>query len=112
MPPRISIYELYNLKKKKDEVKKNVFNVILDKCHKKIKLSAESGGTSIFYEIPSYLFGFPLYNINICIDYIHNELKKNKLYVQIMPSPNNHILYISWHQNDILDKNISKYLLE
>lgn len=105
MPPKLSIHELYSLKKKKDTVKQQSFDKILETCHNKIKKIASSGGMNIFFEVPYIVIGLPLYDINACINYLVECLRKNGLLVQILPEPNNNILYISWNPFDINIKN-------
>lgn len=105
--PYISISELYSMKNKRDKSKHNTFNIIIEKCHKKIKNVAEQGGMNIFYEIPFVLIGHPLYNIKECIEYIVDNLRKNGFLVQILPHPNNNTLYISWK---VADTNVPKQL--
>ena len=109
MPPKISLYELYSLKKKKEENKSVSFDKILEICHAKIKKVAEAGGMNVFFEVPNLVIGLPLYNINKCIEYIVDCLRKNGLLVQIIPYPNNNIIYISWNPFDISPKH-KKYL--
>ncbi len=101
MPPTISISELYSIKNNKDKVKFVSFDLIIEKCHLKIKNTALNGGMNIFFEVPFFLLGKPLYKINECIDYIISALKNNGLFVQLLPPPNNNILYISWKPTDI-----------
>ena len=101
MPPRILLSELYTLKEKKEHAKYKTFDGIIEICHKKIKHTATIGGMNIFYEIPYYMFGKPLYKITECIEYIVNALRKNGLYVQILPDPNNNIIYISWNPSEV-----------
>lgn len=101
MYPQISISELYTMKNKKDEIKTNTFNIIIEKCHAKIKTIAAQGGMNIFYEIPHLLLGLPLYDINECIEYVTDGLRKNGLLVQTLPYPNNFTLYISWKPTDV-----------
>ena len=110
MPPSISLYELYEIKKNKDKVKNVAFDEILKRCHVKIKNIAKAGGMNIFYEIPYMLIGFPLYKINLCIDYIIIQLRKNGLLVQQLPEPNKNILYISWSPDDINPQKKKLYL--
>lgn len=105
--PQISISELYSMKNKKDKIKYDIFNVILGKCHTKIKHIAGQGGLCIFFEIPYILVGYPLYDINECIEYIVEALRKNGLLVQILPHPNQNTVYISWKPTDI---NVKKQL--
>jgi len=99
--PNISIAELYSMKNKKDKIKLNTFNIIIEKIHAKIKTIASQGGMNLFYEIPYVLIGYPLYNITECTDYIVECLRKNGLLVQILPQPNNNTIYISWKPTDI-----------
>jgi hypothetical protein len=101
MPPRILLSELYTLKEKKEHAKYKTFDGIIEICHKKIKHTATIGGMNIFYEIPYYMYGKPLYKITDCIEYIVNSLRKNGLYVQTLPDPNNNMLYISWNPSEV-----------
>jgi len=110
MFPQISISDLYNIKNKKDASKHNTFNIIIEKCHKKIKNIALQGGMNIFYEIPYVVIGFPLYNISDCIEYVVDALRKNGLLVQILPYPNNNTIYISWKPADVKMKRQLQYM--
>jgi hypothetical protein len=101
MYPQLSISELYTMKNKKDEIKTNTFNIIIEKCHAKIKTIAAQGGMNIFYEIPHVLLGYPLYNVNECLEYVIAGLRKNGLLVQTLPYPNNFTIYISWKPVDV-----------
>ena len=49
MPPQINISELYAMKNKKEKIKTNTFNIIIEKCHNKIKTIAAQGGMNIFF---------------------------------------------------------------
>jgi hypothetical protein len=99
--PQISIAELYSMKNKKEKIKYNTFNVIIDKCHSKIKSIAAQGGMNVFFEIPHVMIGYPLYDINECIEYVVEALRKNGLLVQILPYPNFNTIYISWKPTDV-----------
>jgi hypothetical protein len=100
--PQISISELYTLKNKREKIKTNTFNAILDKCHKKIKSIASQGGQCMFFEIPFVLWGdYPLYDMNECMEYVVEALRKNGLLIQILPYPNHNTIYISWKPSDV-----------
>lgn len=101
MYKQLSISELYALKNKKDKVKNNTFNVIIERCHEKIKNIAAQGGMNIFYAIPYILLGYPLYDINECVEYVVEALRTNGFLVQILPFPNNNTIYISWKPTDV-----------
>lgn len=107
MPPQISLNSLYEMKNKKEKSKNFIFDEIIEKCHIKIKRIANNGGLNIFFKIPPFIIGKPLYNINECKIYIINALKKNGLYVRTFTQPNENIIYISWNP---IDLNIQKRL--
>jgi hypothetical protein len=92
------------MKNKKDKIKINTFNVILEKCHTKIKTIAEQGGMNLFYEIPYFLLGYPLYQINDCVEYVVESLRTTGFLVQTLPKPNNYTVYISWKPTDVKQK--------
>lgn len=111
MISKLSLYELYEIKKKKDNKINDAFNIILNACHKKIKTIAESGGQSLYYPIPPIIIGYPLYNYSNCMKYIINELNNSGLHVSILPEPNNNYIYISWKIEDVSNQAIKKRLL-
>ena len=107
MISKLSLYDLYEIKKKKDTKINEAYNVILNTCHTKIKSIAEIGGQSLYYKIPPIILGYPLYNHQHCINYIVKSLQKSGLFVTILP--NNTMIYISWKIEDINEP--SKHLL-
>ena len=109
---KISIIELYEIKKKKEIKSSKVFNHILEICNKKIKLITEQGGMCIYYKIPKIILGFPLYDYNNCVEYIIKQLKLSGLFVIQLPNPNNEYIYISWKVEDLSHKVKSRLLLE
>ena len=106
MSSYISLTELYSMKENKERKKIEYYNTILTKCHDKIRNTAKLGGTNIFYEIPYYVYGKPLYKIKDCINYVVDALRKNGLYVQILPEPNANMIYISWDPSEISKKKL------
>ena len=106
---KISLYDLYEIKKKKDNKVNEAFNIILNSCNKRIKIIAELGGQSLYYTIPPIIIGFPLYNYNNCIAYIIKSIQKNGLYVSLLP--NNNTIYISWKIQDVSPQSSKKNLL-
>lgn len=109
MTSKLSLYDLYEIKKKKDNKVNEAFNIILNACNKKIKKIAELGGQSLYYNIPPIILGYPLYNYNICVSYIIKSLQKNGLYVSLLP--NNNTIYISWKIEDVSSQSSKKHLL-
>ena len=91
----IDIEALHKQKKEKINHKNKIYDTILQKCHHKIKSTAEiiDSPNNCFYTVPPYIYGIPIYNINKCILYLVKSLMNNGFDVQYI-NPN--ILYISW----------------
>lgn len=111
MNNKISLHDLYEIKKKKELNNANVFKYILDKCYKKIKEIAEHNGMCLYHKIPKIVIGFPLYDYNKCMEYIIKQLQSSGLYVTRLAHPNDEYLYISWKLEDISPKVKSRLLL-
>jgi len=109
---KIDLYELMKIKEKREVKNTVVFTHILDSCYKKIRHIAEHGGMSLYYKVPRIIIGFPIYDINNCIQYLEKELKKSGLYVAVLIPPNNDYLYISWKLDEISQKARNRLLLE
>lgn len=104
MPPMLQLNELNQLKKKKDNIKKVSYDKIIELSHRRIKNIASFGGQNTFFEIPGMLFGYPLYDMHDCFNYVVDALRKNGLFVQILPPPHICVMYISWSPNDLNPK--------
>ena len=100
-PPQISLNELYQIKKKKEQSKTLSYDKIIEMCHRRIRNIAAHGGLNTFYEIPGLLVGYPLYNIYDCTSYIVEKLRKNGFLIQILPPPHVCVIYISWDPNEL-----------
>jgi hypothetical protein len=109
-PPNIQLQELYQLKKKKDNIKKKSYDRIIELIHRRIRNIASHGGENTFYEIPGILIGYPLYNITDCLNYVVEHLRKNCFLIQILPPPSVCVIYISWNPDDLKIKNSQKTL--
>jgi len=96
MPPQIRIAELRDMQNKKIKSRTLCFDKILELIHRRIRTVASYNGENTFYEIPGIMIGYPLYNLNECMDYIIDALKKNGFFVQILPPPHIAVLYVSW----------------
>ena len=77
----INIYNLSKKKNEKDNIKNDIYQKILERCHKKIKLAANQYETFTFFIIPEYEFGIPMYNVLACTNYVIGKLKDNHFQV-------------------------------
>jgi hypothetical protein len=71
------------------------FEHIVSSCYKKIEKCVQVTRNiySCFYEVPEFLIGFPLYDLNECIQYVANILTTKGFTVQYMFP---RVLLVSW----------------
>lgn len=100
--PNINIYDLYrdmNTKKKK---RLETFDRVLTMCHNKIRDHATKEQFECVYEVPEFIVGMPVFDINRCLVYIIKNLRRNGFKVTYhFPK----YLHISWKIDDINIKN-------
>lgn len=92
---RVDIDSLYEKKQQKDLKQLAIFNKILNRIHRKINYTGKnkSNDKHLFYTVPEFLFGEPLYNQGDCIGYLVVKLEENGFTVRYL-HPNT--LFISW----------------
>lgn len=83
------IEDQHNIQQKKLDV----YNKILRKVFNKIELINKRKKTELIYEVPNYIFGYPLYDNRTCMVFVISSLRKKGFYVKFN-FPN--ILFISW----------------
>lgn len=103
----INILDLHRTINEKNLKKNECYEKVLDICHKRIRLANDNNSLRLIFEIPEFIYGYPLFDLNACIKYLLNSLKLNGFLVNYyFPK----ILYISWDfkeidmQKDIIDK--------
>ena len=102
----LNINELYDSINTKNFKRLKKFDDILLQIHRRIKYHAELEQTFCLYNIPEFIFGIPLYNVNDLKNYIMNTLKKNGFKILYF-HPNT--IFISWDvENKIQNKDKSK----
>ena len=92
---KINIDELYEKKQQRDLRQVSVFNKILNRVNKRITTTSrmKRDETSIWYQVPPYIFGEPIYDQTDCISYVVTKLAENGFTVKyIHPGT----LFISW----------------
>jgi hypothetical protein len=93
---KINIDELYENKHKRDLKQLSIFNKILNRIHKRIQFVGKNkkNDKHIWFNVPEYIFGEPLYDKGEIIGYLVSKLNDNGFYVKYI-HPNT--LFISWH---------------
>ncbi len=94
---KINIDDLYDKRQRRDLKQLSIFNKILNRIHKRIQHTARNKNcvdTFIWFNVPEYLIGEPIYDKGECIGYLVSELEKNGFHVKYI-HPN--ALFVSWH---------------
>ena len=89
----LNINDLYETMYQKNINRYQKFDEILKCIHNRIKLYAKHERTYCFYQIPEFIIGVPLYNINDLRLYLINSLQKNGFQLMYF-NPN--MLFITW----------------
>lgn len=98
MMKRINILDLHRMVNEKKDKQNFCYEKLLEMTHNKVKRAAAQKSLRCLFEVPSYVFGYPLFDLNECIDFIVQELKANGFVVNYY-FPNK--IYISWDFEEI-----------
>jgi hypothetical protein len=92
---KINIDDLYEKQQMKDLKQVSIFNKILNRIHTKIRNTSRNrtGDKFIWFTVPEFIFGEPVYQQADCIAYLVDKLEDNKFHVRYM-HPNT--LFVSW----------------
>lgn len=92
---RINIDELYEKEQKRDLKQLSIFNKILNRIHRRINTTNRfrRNDKHIWFSIPEFIFGEPLYDKGDCIAYVVTKLEDNGFFLKYL-HPNT--LFISW----------------
>jgi hypothetical protein len=93
----LSIKDVRDAQNKQDKKRYEAFDYILNMCYRHIQKCVSTLRTTYFcfYEVPEFILGFPLFDLNECITYLQNRLVKSGFHVKYF-FPN--VLLISWGQ--------------
>lgn len=92
---KVDIDSLYEKKQQKDLKQLSIFNKILNRIHKRINMTGKNKvkDKHIFFAVPEFIFGEPLYKQGDCIGYLVVKLEQNGFQVKYI-HPNT--LFVSW----------------
>lgn len=104
---KINLDQLYDRRREIDILRLQVYQTILQRIHKKIKITSrlKYNDPYIFYIIPEFVIGVPRYDVKHCTLYVIDKLEKNG-FITKYTHPN--MLFISWkhyipsYQRDII----------
>jgi hypothetical protein len=91
----LSLKDVRDVQNKRDKKREEAFDYILNMAYRHIHkcVSTLRSTYFCFYEIPEFVLGFPLFDLNECVTYLHNRLVKGGFQVKYF-FPN--VLMISW----------------
>ena len=92
---KMNIDELFEKKQQRDLKERSIYNKLLNRVHSRIKHTSRSkrNESHIWFQVPQYIFGEPVYKQGDCIGYLVAKLEENGFYVRyIHPST----LFITW----------------
>ena len=80
---KINLDELYSTQKSIEDNKIKIYNKILARVHKKIKVTSKSRNCDkhCFFLVPEFILGIPMYDTTTCITYIIDKLLDNGFHV-------------------------------
>ena len=94
---KINIDDLYERRQKRDLKQLEIFNKILSRIHKRIQYTAKNklcSDNHIWFNVPEYIVGEPVYDKGDCTGYLVSQLEHNGFFVKYV-YPNT--LFVSWH---------------
>jgi hypothetical protein len=95
---RLSIHDVQRRLHEKNEKKLLCYDKVLEICHKRILSSTDREKTHCYFEFPEYIIGFPLFDLNACMEHCKKHLTANGFLVRYhFP----HKFYISWDIDEI-----------
>jgi hypothetical protein len=92
---KVNIDELYERNQRRDQRQLSVFNKILNRVNKRIQTTSrmKRDDKYIWYDVPAFIFGEPIYDQTDCIAYVVTKLAENGFHVRYI---NPGKLFISW----------------
>lgn len=89
-----NIFSLYKEKQSRDQLKNDIYTIVLNKCIEKIVYTnRHTDKTFVIFEVPKILIGYPQYDMKSCILFIMEKLSE-KHYLVEFTEP--FYLYIDW----------------
>ena len=94
---KMNIDDLYEKNQKRDLKQLSIFNKILNRVHKRITLTSRNKQNEkhIWFTIPEYIFGEPVYDNAECIAYLVSNLETNGFFIKYV-HPNT--MFVSWEK--------------
>lgn len=89
----ISVNDINRIHAEKEAIRLKIFNKILDRSYNRIKYSVYRETNFCLFQVPEFIIGIPLYDMQKCVYYIGLKLMKKGYNIKYY-KPN--IILISW----------------
>lgn len=90
----ISIEDIKKVERNKKEIKKEIYKKIYELFSNKIKVAVDLGHKQVFLRVPSFLLGYPTYNLEKAANYVHRQFERSGFEVYKTSTID---LYVSWN---------------
>ena len=87
---------LLSQRKQRETVMNRSFDMVFERCQKRIIYANKIGLTKCDYQVPEFVPGFPIYDVKDCILHLMYKLRDKKFHVEYKEP---RILCISWPKN-------------
>ena len=89
----VNAKDLIKEQKEREQIRIQTFKKVYKNVEKKIILASASNFYYVWYEVPEFILGIPIYNLKKCINFLQNKLQDNGFNIELY-KPN--ILLIKW----------------
>lgn len=96
-PPRQSASALQREMRGRNSGRMDVLDSIVDAAFARIRLKADANFTRMWYDVPPFVAGLPVYDVNECVKYVRDALEKAGYVVQAVQATK---LYVSWDRDE------------
>ncbi len=96
------------MSRNKKKVSRNSFRAVLEDCSSRILRTAKNSKDEfILYNVPPFIFGYPMYNQLDCVAYIKDYMIRHKMPTGIIPP---YTLCIAWNPHIDVASIVQKYI--
>lgn len=100
MDNQITVSEIQEIHYERLKKRVEVFEKVLANCYKVIRHNVKKESEWAVFRIPEIIFGYPLYNIPDCANYIYRALRKNGFTVKYV-FPNFILIFWSYRKKEL-----------
>ena len=108
--PPVNVFDLYRNIHQKKMKRLSGYDAVLQKCYGRVRQANALDQMRIMFEVPDFILGVPLYDIQRCMAYMIHQLRTHGFVVTYyFPR----ILYVSWDPRDLPEaqKTKAKHIL-